>query len=180
MRKLLIICAIVALASGGAHALPSRPYVGLYADGTHSITSVKPPAFVQFQLWIWWLPSERGLMAADFDVAFPANVVVLASVQNPQLCVCLGRCLGPHFCPLFDSCQPDWVWTHQLTCMVTDPAPGFIEIGPLPGTTEIYAANCEAGYPMEAVAVFDRFGINQDAVVGVEPQSWGAIKSIYR
>jgi hypothetical protein len=42
------------------------------------------------------------------------------------------------------------------------------------------AANCEAGYPQEPITVINKLGLNQDAVVAVEPESWGAIKSIYR
>ena len=33
---------------------------------------------------------------------------------------------------------------------------------------------------LESVTILDEFGINQDGVIAVEPQSWGAIKSFYR
>jgi len=100
-------------------------------------------------------------------------------MQNPNLCVCLGRCYG-YVCPLFNECQADWVWTHQQACYVTDALPSVIEIGPRPGASVIEAANCEPGYPLEIVVVYNKFALNQDAVIAVEPQSWGAIKSIYR
>ena len=179
MRKLLLICTIVAFASGGAHALPSKPYVGLFADAAHSIEAVSNPGgFFPFMLWIWWLPSEHGLMASEFMMTYPSNVIAGTVIANPLLSVSLG-CIG-YVCPTFVECQVDWVWTHQQACYLTDALPSVIEIGPRPGASVIEAANCDPGYPLETVVVYNKFALNRDAVIGVESQSWGAIKSLYR
>lgn len=183
MKILLLACAllIVVSASAGA-ALPSKPYVGLYADGTHLSTSVNTAAFVPFQIWIWWLPSEHGLMATEYRVSIPSNVYVSASVGNPMLQVLLGcpPFWENYICAYFSGCASDWVYTHQLTCLLTDPTPGLIEILPRSGESVIWAANCEEGYPLEPVTILNKFGINQGGVIAVESQSWGAIKSLYR
>jgi hypothetical protein len=182
MRILLVAFVVVAVMSSGADAAPSKPYVGLFQDQTHSVTSVSPPAFVPFDLWICWLPSAHGLQATEFQVTFPSNVIRMATVQNPDLAILIG-CPPPgesYVCAVFTTCQTDWTWTHHLTCMLTVAAPSFIEIGPPSYTTILQAANCESGYPMEPVTVLNKFGINQDGVIGVESETWGAIKSLYR
>ena len=183
MKKAVLLSAFLIVASAVAGGvLPAKPYVGLFADGAHGITSVNPATFVSFQLWIWWLPSEHGLMATEYRVAMPSNVIALSMVSNPDLQVLLGCPLfGENYlCAYFSSCMADWVYTHRLACMLTAPTPGFIEILPRSSESVIWAANCEEGYPMEAVTILNKFGINRDAVIAVEPQTWGAIKSLYR
>jgi hypothetical protein len=179
----LLACALLIVVSTGVDAvLPARPYVGLYADGARGSMSMTPATFTPFQLWIWWLPSEHGLMATEYRVRIPSNVVVTAYVKNPELQVLLG-CPPPgenYTCAVFSDCEMYWVWTHQLTCLLTDPTPGFIEILPRSSESVIWAASCEAGYPLEPVTILNKFGINQNAVIAVEPESWGAIKSLYR
>jgi hypothetical protein len=183
MKILLLACTILIVASAVAGGvLPSGPYVGLYADATHGVTSLNPAPFTPFQIWIWWLPSEHGLMATEYRVAMPSNVITLLTVSNPNLLVTLGcPLLGENYiCAYFSSCIAGWVYTHQLTCMLTAPTPGFIEILPRSSESVIWAANCEEGYPMEPVTILNKFGINQEGVIAVESQSWGAIKSLYR
>jgi hypothetical protein len=183
MRKLLLACALlIGISTAAGAVLPSRPYVGLYADAAHGVTSLNPVPFTSFQIWIWWLPSEHGLMATEYRVAMPSNVIALSTVSNPALQVLLGcPSIGENYlCAVFSSCTADWVYTHQLTCMLMAPTPGFIEVLPRLSESVIWAANCEEGYPVEPVTILNRFGVNQDGVIAVEPESWGAIKSLYR
>jgi hypothetical protein len=91
MKIVLLACALLIVVSTGVDAvLPARPYVGLYADGARGSMSMTPATFTPFQLWIWWLPSEHGLMATEYRVRIPSNVVVTAYVKNPELQVLLG------------------------------------------------------------------------------------------
>jgi hypothetical protein len=183
MKIMLFACALlIGLSAAAGAVLPSKPYVGLYADGARGVTSLNPAPFTAFPVWIWWLPSERGLIATEYRVAIPSNVFVMVSVKNPALQVLIG-CppVGEDYaCAVFSGCENDWVYTHQLTCLLTAPTPGFIEVLPRTGESVIWAAGCEEGYPMEAVTILNKFGINQGGVVAVESQSWGAIKSLYR
>jgi len=181
MRIMLFACVLLIVASTGASSMPSSELcVGLYAEASRSIMSVDyPGAFMPFELWIWWLPSEHGLAAAMYQITYPSNVIQGNLIVNPLAQVNLG-CVDPQLCAVFETnCQMDWVWTHRRTCFLTDALPGFIEIGP-PGPSTLEAANCDLGYPMEAVTILNKFGVNQEAVVAVGSRSWGAIKSLYR
>jgi hypothetical protein len=59
--------------------------------------------------------------------------------------------------------------------------PSVIEIGPFSGMSKIESYTCEAGYPAApATIIMNKLALNQGVVIAVEPQSWGAIKSLYR
>ncbi len=184
MRKLLLMCALIVTGSLSADALPSKTYLGIYADESHTIQRVNPPLYSSFTVMFWVLPSEHGFQGMIYRATASSNVIVLSSYANPQLAVALGcipfGCSG--LCAILGegSCQIDWFWTHTLTCMVVDAQPGVIEAGPMSCESVLMAANCQPGYPLEPVTVLNTFGIYQDAVIGVETDSWGAIKSLYR
>ncbi|MCX5752871.1 MAG: hypothetical protein NTW97_04390 [Candidatus Krumholzibacteria bacterium] len=183
MKILLVACAFLIVASAGADCLASKPYVGLYADPGHSVLSVNyTGTYTHFEMWLWWLPSENGMQAVEFGMTYPSNVIQSTVTINP-----LGYGIGCNWsydykCLAFGegSCQMDWVWTHHQLCFLTDALPSVIEIGPPPGLSAIGAANCLPGYPVEPVTVLNKLGLNQDGVIAVEPESWGAIKNLYR
>jgi len=186
VRTIVVIaCVFSIVASAGADPLPSKPYVGVFADGEHSVASVSPALFSLFDIYVFFLPSEHGLMATEFRVIIPSNVYTSAVARNPLMPVLLG-CPPPgesYLCALFGEgcCATDWVWTHHLTCLLTDAMPGVVEILPRrDGESVISAYTCEEGYPAEPVTILNALGINRDAVVAVELESWGAIKSLYR
>jgi len=183
MKRMLMMLAVLIVVSVAAQALPPRPYVGLYADAQHSVMSVNNPGgFFPFTLWIWWLPSERGLYATECAIAYPPNVLASTVTANPYLQVNLGCDEGPMrgTCWVFQSCVTEWIWTHQQICYLTNTLPDFIETGPVCGLSQIMAANCEPGYPVETVTVFNKLALNREAVIAVEPQTWGAIKNLCR
>ncbi len=183
MRIMLFACALlIGISAAAGAALPSKPYVGLYADAAHGVTSLNPAPYASFQIWIWWLPSAHGLYGTEYRVAMPSNVIALSAVANPLLQVLIG--CGDlyeeyYICAYFSSCMADWVYTHQLTCMLLNPTPGFVEILPRSSKSAIWAASCEAGYPLEAVTILNKFGIYQEGAIAVGSRSWGAIKSLY-
>ncbi len=182
MRIALMACVLLILMFAVAHALPFKPYVGLYADGARVSQSAAPSLWGQFVVWIWWLPSERGFMAAAFRIpAQDSKYARLALINNPSMPVVMDCGFGDDaMCAVFNECQTDWVWSQQITYLLMDTQPCAIEIGPPSGESAILALSCEAGNPAEPVAVFNQFGVNQDAVLAVEPQSWGAIKGLFR
>lgn len=185
MRRMLpIMCALVIAGSLNAGALPSKTYLGIYADAAHSVTSLNPPLYSPFSVTFWVLPSERGFQGMIYKGTVSSNVIVTSTYANPQLAVMLGcipfGCSGACAILPEGSCQMDWFWTHTLTCMVLDAQPGFIEAGPMSCESVLMAANCQPGYPSEPVTILDKFGIYQEAVLEIEPQPWGAIKSLYR
>jgi hypothetical protein len=134
----------------------------------------------QFELWIWWLPSERGFYSTMFYLAYPSNVTPGTITPNPIRKFLIGCNDGyAPMCLMFMDCQFDWVWTHHQTCFLTDAQPSVIEIGP-PVVNGLEARNCEPAYPEEPVTILNKLAMNQGAVIAGEPQSWGAIKSLYR
>lgn len=184
MKRLLIAFALLAVVPTRVPALPSKAYFGIYGDFARSRQSVTPAVYSQFSVVFWCLPSERGFQGMTYHVTTPSNVIVTSSNQNPQLVVTLG-CIPfgeEGLCAILPEggCALDWLWTHQLTCLVTDNLPGVIEVGPLSCYSALEAFTCEPGYPAETVTILNKFGINQNAVIGIEPQTWGALKSLYR
>jgi hypothetical protein len=182
MKMLLAACALSIVASAGAEAPPSKSYVGLYADAARASQSAAPSLWGQFVVWIWWLPSERGFIAASFRIpAQESKYARLALINNPSMPIIMDCGFGDDaMCAVFNECQGDWVWSQQIAYLLMDAQPGVVEIVPPSGESAILAVTCEPGNPTEPVAVFNQFGVNRDAVIAVEPQSWGAIKGMYR
>jgi hypothetical protein len=180
MRKVLMLCALLVVALAGANLEASTVYVGLYADEAHSVTSVDyAGAVTEFDVWVWWLPSEHGLIANSFRLAYPSNVTWGTITLNPNTMPNIGCNDGwEPMCAIFSNCELDWVWSHHQRCYLTDAMPSAIQIVP-PDPDPIEAANCEMGNPLDQVVVLNRLNMNWwfDAA---EPQTWGAIKSLYR
>jgi len=173
-------CAFFVVAVAGADLQASTAYVGLFADEAHSVTSVfNMGAITEFDVWVWWLPSEHGLHSTIFRLTYPPNVTPGTITLNPNSQPLIGCNDGYEpMCATFVSCQLGWVWTHRQRCYLTGYKPGDIKIGP-PGVNTLEAWNCEPGYPAEPMIVISRLYVNwwwDEA----EPQSWGAIKSLYR
>ena len=183
MKRLVMFAVVLAFVinAGFACKAQEKTYVGLFADPSHSVTSViGHGAFVPFTIWIWWLPSVRGLLLGEIALEYPSNVITTTwttnSMNNCGLC-CLGASDPIYVC--FANCQWDWVWSHQMTCYLTDGAPTAIRIVPtIDGDPS--AAGCGPGYPVEPATVFTSLYLNQYGPIATEPISWGTIKSLYR
>ena len=136
--------------------------------------------YSQFDAWIWCLPSERGLIAAEFAVSFPATVIAVATVQHPDIIVSLGS-LTSGISVAFGNgdCQADWVWTHHVTCLTLANTPDMIRIIPHPATMPpaYQFANCLPGYPIEPFMLIQNLYVNQSCgnsppiLTGAVPES---------
>jgi hypothetical protein len=183
MKKAMLLAVAVLLFAGSAFALPGTGYIGIYADAAHSVRTVCPAQYGQFQAWIYCLPSVNGLQAAEFAVSSPATAVTLVTNQNPMISVALGS-LGAGISVAFaeGACQMDWVWTHNLVMMSLAAVPGQIKIIPHPGTLPVPAyqfATCQLGYPIEPCINLTPLYICSDGPLGVQETNWGAIKSLF-
>jgi len=191
----MLAVALIALASGSAFALPETGYIGIFADAAHNTSpasggsgyNICPPQYGQFQCWIWCLPGERGLQAAEFAVSFPPTVIVLAVTPHyPAITLQVGSPDGG-ICISFPegNCQADWIWTHHFTCMsLAAGVPAQIRIVPHPGTQPpaYQFASCEIGYPIEPCIVLCPLYIcypYPEGPLGVEQANWGAIKGLF-
>ena len=190
-KTLLIAAAIMLLASSVSAVLPPVGYIGIFKDDTHAVdpraNTVCPGPYGMFSAWIWCLPSVNGLQAAEFAVAFPPVVLIQATVKNPNITVELGTLqTGISIAFGETTCQMDWAWLYQLTCVVLSPTPvqTKIDIIPHPGTLPVPAyqfATCELGYPIEPCIYLTPLYLCYvpDGPLGVQETNWGAIKSLF-
>lgn len=158
-----------------ANALPGTGYIAIFADQYHSDCDVYPPLYTQFDVWIWCLPSQLGLIAAEFAVSLPATVITLSTVKNPN--IVQPPVLEPPITEgtgvVFNGCQYEWIWTHHLTCMALATTPGVIQIVPHPGVQPQPAYqffNCEPGYPLEPCIILSDLHINESCDDGCVPK----------
>jgi hypothetical protein len=188
MRRLTCsITAFVCIVLAGSVSAAHYPigYIGVFKDATHDIyqtlTPVCPDVFGTFDAWIWCLPGENGLQAADFAVGIPATTAIVGSLQNPIITIAIGR-LPEGISIAFSEgmCQTDWVWTHRLTLMLLEHAAGTIEIMPNPDIKPNPAyqfASCLLGYPTEPCIRLASLYVCYS--IGVERTNWGAIKRLF-
>ncbi len=190
MKRMVLIALGLLLLAGSAFAqpypgLPDTAYVGLFADVGRTVHSVTygGTGFTPFTMYLFWLPSTRGLIAAEFKLAYPANVIGAAITSDATLTVQLGT-LGAGISIAWnpDSCQTDWVYSHRQACFLTSALQTQIEVVANPAVLPFPAyqvATCELGYPIEPVRRFTHLYLNWDGGVAVEPKSWGSIKSLF-
>jgi hypothetical protein len=137
-------------------------YIGLYLDANHSHTEVSSSGgFTPFVYYVWCLPSENGMMCAEFMVNASANLIRSTVTSNvPIISVSLGG-LSSGISVCFNSCQTDWTWTHQQVCYITSADEGFIEIVEHPEAGAYQFANCLTGYPIEPALIMSRIYVNR-------------------
>jgi hypothetical protein len=186
MKRLMLLLAglVLTVNVGPARGASENAYVGIFADSGHNVCSLGPAAYSAFNVWLYWLPGVRGMIGGDFDVIFPSELLVVKTVNNPDMVTIGCGCCEPGIHVCFTSChQWDWVWTHQLTCMISSGGvgvPGSIRVVPAPGELSPRVATCEPGYPMEPVTVLTDLHLYQSCTYATEPTSWGAIKGLFQ
>lgn len=165
---------------------PSITYLALTADENHSICSISGgysfPEF--FTMYIWVLPSYRGLISAKLGIRIPPLGVGLnETTMNPILCEAnyYGGTYVNNFDVTFCECQTDWIWIAKKVIVIGTQAVdnSFIQIigfshGP------ISVLNCESESQLEETQIWTHLYINGPCVIGTSEHSWGAIKSMYR
>lgn len=184
MKRLILLGAFLvcclSLDAGVARAASDQAYVGLFADEYHSTCIiVSPGSLVSFTTWVWFLPGTSGVMAAEFHIVFPSNVIVGNVTCNTHV---LG-CYGPPEDIAFDHCLTEWEWGIKVECVLTDALPSIIELVPHSGDSSVLVATCELGFPLEPAIVLMDLYLNQTGRCffdAAEPVSWGAIKSLYQ
>jgi len=182
MKKAMLLAVAIMLVATSAFAGP-KAYIGIWADAAHSVCSVSPPQYAPNPAYIFVLPSDEGLQAAEFRVALPATIISTATVKNPGITVELGALANGISIAFGEGqCQMDWTWIYQMTLMVLATVPTVVEITPHPGTLPAPAyqvATCEPGYPIMPAVKLASLNFYQPCVIGVEETNWGAIKSLF-
>ncbi len=180
MKKALLLFAVVALFAGAVNAgqVPG-PYIGLYTDAHSNCRQDIPAAYVPFSMFVWVLPSDNGMMCAEYMLEMPAWMMNTATLVNPDHSVALGdNFTGISIC--FGICQLEWTWLYELTMFpMSAGLLDYVNIVAHPEAGAISTANCEPGYPMEEMTVLNYLALNQECETAAGESSWGAIKSMY-
>lgn len=175
-------------------ALPSYYAMGLYASADHTCFCWRPfgeNAWARIEMWVWCLPSTKGLIGAEFKVRHVPGVSrVDDPVYNPDISVRLGD-IGTGVRVSFGTCQMDWAWICHEELWVRSSAQTQMVIVPHPQDGSLGAASCEMGFPMYPFTALYPLYINTESapmlcclqplevVVGTESTTWGAIKELF-
>jgi hypothetical protein len=148
MRGFLLLVLVLVLITAVAHAqLPEVGYIGLYTEDPWrfdpSMSCVTGVGFYPAEMWIFCLPSVRGIICAEFMITYPANVIQSTVTTNPAVSVTLGE-LDTGMSVCFVDCHWDWVWPFHQSLWVIDATPAWIEIvkHPDPHIICVQFANC--------------------------------------
>lgn len=160
----------------------STTFIGLYADDAHSECSLYPVPYELVYLWVWIQVGEDGLNCADYEINTPSNVIQAATILNPAAGYQIGDAIVPPGSTVcFPTCQSGWIWTHQLTCLVTDTAPSIVTLDPHDDYGVLRSENCvDYGEPYETMTKINDLFLNQGCCLATQSSSWGAIKSLLK
>ena len=140
---------------------PASGYIGLFADANHAVSTVTySGGFTPFSMYVWYHPGSSGLIAAEFHVVYPANVVASTIAMNPLVAVSLGD-ITTDLSAAFSQCNTGWTWILVQDCYLLNPGVSAIQVGSGP----IYA-NCSLGYPIEAATIMNRLYCNSGGSIG--------------
>jgi hypothetical protein len=194
MKKGLLIAFAVLLFAINVSA-GDNPYIGIFAtdvaetDAPHSICGISPPLNETFVMWIWILPSSRGMNAAEFRLRLPLNVTndpiwgteeePVGELMNPDITLALGG-LTAGTSIAFNGCQNGWTWTHKRAYFAkTNTLARFFYIDIHPTALGINVASCELGNPLEPATKLTNLYLYTPCVYATKASTWGAIKSLF-
>ena len=193
MKRLVLIAMGLLLLAGSGLAqpfpgLPDTAYVGLYADVGSTLRSYNytatPPAFTIFYMYIYWLPSKKGLLGADFMISYPENVVGSTVYTDQTIAIVMGSLsTGMSFTYKADSCQTDWVYSHRQRILLSDATQSQIEVVEHPPATpegQGYLDVVSCTYDLDPLKRFTHLYLNWVGPTAVESKSWGSIKSLFK
>ena len=190
-RMVLVLFALLIVASDCFAQAPDSAYVGLFADLARTKWAVyytaAPPNPTSFSAYVFWLPSVRGIAGAEFAISMPdTNIVeLMMPVKNAAVILQMGDDLETgvsiSWGPDPSQCLTTWAWSHRLICYLWNTDQAEIKVVEHPGLVPpVYqVATCELGFPKEPVKRYTHLYLNYDGGISTEDRSWGAIKSLF-
>ena len=157
-------------------------FVGIYADEGRTLCSLYPAPYSPVTLWVWVQPGQDGMMCVEYEIVIPFNVIDAYTQVNPAAGYHIGDAIVPPGAEVcFPGCVTDWIWIHQVMCLVTDANPSIVTLEPHDDAGILRATTCAEPAPWyeEMTKINDMF-FNQGCCLAAEESSWGAIKSILR
>ncbi|MBU8920545.1 MAG: T9SS type A sorting domain-containing protein [Bacteroidales bacterium] len=154
---LALIGAIVIAVPCVLHAGPTA-YIGLYTDEERSNnTVIFSEMWEHFEVWVWVLPGDLGMMCTEFSVDHHDLVIVEGELfPNPECTVNMGNLFYPGGASIcFGSCQYDWTWLYRISMYTQSMESGRIEIREHPDAGGLQIANCILpDYPIEEAFIY--------------------------
>ncbi len=197
MKRMVLTAIALTLIAGSGFAqpypgLPDSAYVGLFADVAHTSYRVNygGTGFTPFTYYIFWLPSKMGMMAAEFKIQYPTNVIQTAPTKNAAVIIELGTLkdgisisfYGEAECGT-NCCRTDWTYSHAVSCLLQNANQSQIMVVDRGQVENVWVplqvGTCEPGTPLFPAKRFCYLSLNYDGGVGVENTSWGAIKNLF-
>ena len=192
MKRTLIVIAIALTLPAALWAqLPQTGILSLYADGSRVYYASCPfPAgypIAKVEMWIWCLPSERGLLGTDFAVSYPSNVIKDRITWNALLSSAPGD-LAAGYSARFGACQWDWSWVAHQTLYLSTHQVTAAELVSHPGVGSMRFLSCEgAGCCWEPCIKGTSLYFNStifpclppELAIGEPSPTWGAVKGLY-
>jgi hypothetical protein len=184
MRTLLLTVVLAVMLTTSAAAY-DYGYIGLFADEARTSWCLESPAYVQFDMYVFCLPSDNGVRAVEFSIGMPPSYVVVANTPGPTVSVTLGDYLNGISYSLY-LCVSEWFLLDTYSILPTADGQAAIWLKGHGETGEISIASCLTGYPIEQALAYTSVFVNyppgspECSGVGTEESSWGAIKEMLR
>jgi hypothetical protein len=125
-------------------SIPVEPgRIGLFVGGYWNFEVYYTGSLTPFTMYVWCLAGSADMIAAEFGVPLPANVIYAGITMNPAITVSLGE-IATDLSVAFGACQSGWVWAVAADCFLLNSNQSVISLNPEP-----LFANCLAGYPLE-------------------------------
>jgi hypothetical protein len=182
MKKMVLLVFALLIVSSAVHAYsPDSTYVALFADTlrTSHRADYGGTGITPFEMWIWWLPSARGVQAAEFKIIYPASLIQGSVTQNDSLSISGGTGMTTGIYCAWIWCQHDWTWSHRQDLYLRNSTQGVVVIAPSNLSNKLQIGCC-GGVPLEPVRKLDDFCLNYDCGLAVHEATWGAIKELYK
>lgn len=136
------------LAAEGGDAI-----IALYLDTGRSVLSIAPEPGTMFDCYVWCLPSERGMIGAEFalqTIKSTDDFECLTSNEflNPAVvAVALGNTVEGIMTAGVE-CQYNWMWIIKVQYLYKS-GRGYIDVVSHPNSGARQVANCLTGFPIE-------------------------------
>lgn len=163
--KQKIMCFIIIATCCYASTGIAQPvgWIGLFADDSHNSWCVAGEGFYPVEMWVWSYPSANGQMAAEYGIAYPANVIRSTITVNEAIVSNVFGDLPQGVTVWYSECQYGWTWNIHQLIYVTDATKTYCEIVPHADTGSYQLASCLEGNPFGPCYLITHLYLNYES-----------------